>query len=69
MSEIPANEIDIATAAAAPRRVQGDAGEVEQHSLADQIEADRHLARKAAGRNPFNAFKNNLGTIAAPGAI
>jgi hypothetical protein len=34
----------------APKRVQGDAGSVEQHALKDQIEADRYLASKAAAR-------------------
>ena len=32
--------------AAGPKRAQGDSGSVEQHSLADQIEADRYLASK-----------------------
>ncbi len=32
-----------------PKRVKGDSGEVEQHSLSEQIEADRYLnSRKAA---------------------
>ena len=34
--------------ATAPKRVRGDSGEVEQHSLKDQIEADRYLASKKA---------------------
>ena len=33
-----------------PKRVQGDAGSVEQHSLKDQIEAERFLASKEATR-------------------
>jgi hypothetical protein len=33
-----------------PRRVQGDAGSVEQHSLKDQIEAEKFLAAKEATR-------------------
>ena len=36
--------------AAGPRRASGDAGSVEQHSLADQIAADRYLAAKQAAR-------------------
>lgn len=33
-----------------PKKVQGDAGTVEQHSLREQIELDRYLAsKKAAG--------------------
>ena len=34
--------------AAGPKKAQGDAGSVEQHDLADQIEADRYLASKEA---------------------
>jgi len=34
--------------AAGPKRVTGDAGSVEQHSLKDQIDADRYLAAKKA---------------------
>jgi len=36
----------IAENAAGPKRAKGDAGEMEQHSLADQIAADRYLASK-----------------------
>lgn len=32
----------------APKRASGDTGSVEQHSLPDQIAADRYLASKAA---------------------
>jgi len=34
--------------AAGPKRAKGDAGEMEQHSLKDQIAADKHLAGKNA---------------------
>lgn len=34
--------------AAGPKRASGDSGSVEQHSLTDQIAADKHLASKAA---------------------
>lgn len=34
--------------AAGPKKASGDAGSVEQHSLPDQIEADRYLAAKRA---------------------
>jgi hypothetical protein len=41
---------DALTAAlAGPRRVRGDAGEVEQHDLADLIAAEKYLAAKCAG--------------------
>jgi hypothetical protein len=34
--------------AAGPRRARGDQGEMEQHSLAEQVEADRYLNSKQA---------------------
>jgi len=34
-----------------PRRASGDSGSVDQHSLREQIEADRYLASKQALRN------------------
>jgi len=37
--------------AAGPKKASGDAGSVEQHSLADQIEADKYLAAKKAARS------------------
>ena len=37
--------------AAGPKRAEGDSGLMEQHSLADQIEADRYLASKTAARS------------------
>jgi hypothetical protein len=45
-----AEELDstIRDNAQGPRRAKGDSGEMEQHSLADQIEADKHLAGKGA---------------------
>jgi len=34
--------------ATGPKKASGDAGSVEQHSLKDLIEADKHLAAKKA---------------------
>ena len=34
--------------ATGPKRAKGDSGEVEQHSLKDQIATDKHLAGKEA---------------------
>ena len=43
--------------AAGPKRARGDSGEMEQHSLKDQIEADKYLAGKdAVSANPAKAF-------------
>ena len=33
-----------------PKRARGDSGEMEQHDLSDQIEADRYLNSKRAAR-------------------
>lgn len=43
--------------AAGPRRAKGDSGEMEQHSLSDQIAADRYLASKNATK------KKGLGAV------
>ena len=37
--------------AANPKRAKGDSLEVEQHSLADQIAADKYLASKKAAKS------------------
>jgi len=40
----------IADNAGGPRKATGDSGSIEQHSLKDQIEADKYLqSKKAAG--------------------
>ncbi len=44
-------ESTIRESAQAPAKVSGDAGSMEQHSLPDQIEADRYLAAKKAARS------------------
>ena len=36
--------------AAGPKRAKGDSAEVEQHSLPDQIAADKYLSSKQASR-------------------
>jgi len=36
--------------ATGPKKASGDAGSVEQHSLKDLIEADKHLAAKKAAK-------------------
>jgi len=42
---------NLAENAAAPRRAQGDSGSMEQHSLPDQIAADKYLLAKQAMKN------------------
>ncbi|MCD4823461.1 MAG: hypothetical protein K8S55_02555 [Phycisphaerae bacterium] len=41
----------IAENAAGPRKASGDSGSVEQHSLTDQIAADKFLESKKASRS------------------
>ena len=50
-----------------PKRVQGDAGSIEQHSLKDQIEAERFLQSKKATQRPGLGIR--LHKIAADGAV
>ncbi|MCL2120013.1 MAG: hypothetical protein FWH27_16470 [Planctomycetaceae bacterium] len=51
MSSDPTLEDAIRENAAGPKRAQGDSGSMEQHSLKDQIEADKYLASKEAVRH------------------
>lgn len=52
--------------AAGPAKASGDSGSVEQHSLADQIAADRYLANKEAMRNPRRGVR--FSKMVPPGA-
>lgn len=57
------------TAAQQPKRVRTDAGEVEAHSLTDQIEADKYLAAKAAASSS-NAHRGlRFNKVIPPGTI
>jgi len=56
----------IADNAAGPKRAQGDSGSIEQHSLKDQVEADRYLASKEAAKRPDRGLRMNR--LAPPGA-
>jgi len=56
----------IAESAIAPKRFKGDEGEAEQHSLADQIEADRYLASKQAAKGKRMGMR--FCRMASPGA-
>ena len=54
--------------AAGPRRASGDSGSMEQHSLKDQIEAEKFLASKnAVATNPAKAFTRVK--IVPPGTV
>ncbi len=53
--------------AAGPAKAAGDSGSVEQHSLKDQIEADRYLASKNAAKKPGLGIK--FAKIVPPGSV
>jgi len=40
-----------------PKSAKGDVGQVEQHPLKDQIEADRYLATRQAKSKPYKALR------------
>ena len=51
-----------------PAEAHGDSGGVKQHSLKDQIEADKYLAGKeAVSKNPAQAFTRVK--IVPPGTV
>jgi len=49
-----------------PQSAKGDVGEVRQHSLKDQIEADRYLASREARSKPHKALR--FAKLSPPGA-
>lgn len=60
------NENLVSDAAANPKRIKGDQGEVEFHSLPDLIETEKHLAAKKALKSPNRGFQ--IGKFRAGGA-
>ena len=48
-----------------PKRARGDSGEMEQHSLTDQIEADRYLNSKQAAKKGVGV---RFSKLSPPGA-
>ena len=63
-----ADELDdaIRTNAEGPKSASGDAGSIEQHSIPDQIAADRYLASKKAARSKGLGVR--LTKVVPPGA-
>jgi hypothetical protein len=63
-----ADELDdaIRTNAEGPKSASGDAGSIEQHSIPDQIAADRYLASKKAARSKGLGIR--LTKVVPPGA-
>ena len=64
-----AEELDnaIRDNAAGPAKASVDGTSMEQHTLADQIAADKYLANKQARRNPAKALTRVK--IVPPGAV
>ena len=56
----------ISESASNPKRARGDSGEVEQHSLKDQIAADRYLNSKQAAKKGVG-FR--ISKLVPPGAM
>ena len=46
--------------ASGPKRARGNSGEMEQHSLSEQIEADRYLNSKQAMKSGLGIRKSKL---------
>ena len=59
-------EREIRRNAKSPKRAKGDSSEMEQHSLAEQIEADRYLESKKASR--ARGFSLRRTKMVPPGA-
>lgn len=49
-----------------PSKASGDSGSVEQHSLTEQIEADRYLASKEAAKTGLGI---RMTKVVPPGAV
>ena len=64
MSEL---EQKIKDNASGPKSAESDGQKVEQHSLADQIEADRYLNTKAAMKKRTPGFK--ITKMCPPGSV
>jgi len=63
-----ADELDdaIRTNAEGPKSASGDSGSMQQHSIPDQIAADRYLASKNASRSKVMGIR--LTKVVPPGA-
>lgn len=57
----------IKRSAESPKQAGADGVTVQQHSLPDQIAADKYLAQKRAGRNPAKALTRVK--IVPPGTV
>lgn len=57
----------ISTNAQGPQSASGDAGSVSQHSLSDQIAADKYLRGKDAASSPTRGLR--FSSLKPPGAV
>jgi len=57
----------ISESASTPRKASGDSGSIEQHSLPDQIAADKYLESKKASRSKGLGIK--LAKISPGGSV
>lgn len=56
--------------ASGPSEVRGDSGSIRQHSLVDQIAADKHIAAtEAVSDKTKKTFGVRFGTLVPPGAV
>jgi hypothetical protein len=60
-------EQTIAENAAGPKKAQGDTGSLENHSLTEQIAADRYLAAKKAVAGPGKGLR--ISKLVPPGTV
>ena len=66
MADSPLKD-EITSNASGPQEMEGDEGRVHQHSLPDQIEADRYLAGENAASKPARGLR--FTKISPPGAV
>lgn len=57
----------VVVAAAGPKKVKGDAGEVEQYGIAELIEAERYQRAKCASVNASRGLR--FSKLVPPGAV
>ena len=50
-------EKQVENAASMPKSYENDGEKITNHSLPELIEADKHISRRKAGKNPWKALK------------
>ena len=67
MADTDTTNTALVNALSGPRRVTGDAGSVETHSITDLIKADQYLSAKAAGKLRNRGLRFNK--LIPPGTV